>query len=208
MNDENVELNKEMEGLKKNLKVLQINTDTLVYEDETRSKELEVNINLLITFFGLLTCLFGMNWLIDELLIAIWGNAYSLAAGAWLIFSSPFHFCWNMFRGFPTPLVHHLHKKLSWDHPSWLRFELKVRSHFDPFFQNPPQHILRFSPLYFQVLMTKCNEIETKYWELAKKEKRQQNELNRCNVTIEAHQKAEEQYKDRIRNLQVIMYLM
>ena len=42
MNEENVELNKEMEGLKKNLKVLQINADTLVYEDETRSKELEV----------------------------------------------------------------------------------------------------------------------------------------------------------------------
>ena len=42
MNEENIELNKEMEGLKKNLKVLQINTDTLVYEDETRSKELEV----------------------------------------------------------------------------------------------------------------------------------------------------------------------
>ena len=40
-----MELNKEMEGLKKNLKVLQINADTLVYEDETRSKELEVSKN-------------------------------------------------------------------------------------------------------------------------------------------------------------------
>ena len=45
--------------------------------------------------------------------------------------------------------------------------------------------------------------MESKYRELSKKEKRQQNELNRCNATIEAHENAEEQYKDRIKGLQV-----
>ena len=51
--------------------------------------------------------------------------------------------------------------------------------------------------------MTKCQEMENKYWDASKREKKQQNELNRCNVTIETQQKAEDQYKARIRELQV-----
>lgn len=42
MNEENCELNKEKEGLRKALKMLEIDTGRLTYKDELKAKELEL----------------------------------------------------------------------------------------------------------------------------------------------------------------------